>query len=318
MQQKDQSIDSLTIPYKKGYLPVSDGYRLYYECCGNPAGKPVLFIHGGPGSGFSENDKRFFDLSSINLILYDQRGAGRSEPFACLENNTTQQLVGDISRLLDFLHLEKVFLFGGSWGSTLALIYAIQNPDRVTGMLLRGIFLANKADIEHYIGGGVKNFFPEAWERFVSLVPESEQKNIAPYYLQMMQSRNSEIREKYTYEWARYEMSIFKLDITEMDIQNSLKEVSYRSLSPLEAHYIAGNCFISENYIIHNAHKISHIPTSIIHGRYDFICPPVNAVILHRTIDKSRLSIVTAGHSSSERAIERNLKSEMKRLAGKM
>ena len=303
-------------PYKKGYFKVSKIHSLYYELYGNPKGKLVLFLHGGPGGGFSERDKRFFNPKKYNLILFDQRGSGRSKPFASLEENTTFDLVEDIRKLLEFFKIKKIFLFGGSWGSTLALVYAIKYPKTVSGMLLRGIFLCSKEDKKHYFGGGIKNFFPDIWERFISNVPKKyrNENNIPSYYLKMMNSKNKKIKEKYTFEWAYYEMSILKLKTKEGKILKLMKEGSYKSLAPLEAYYLKNNCFISNNYILNNCDKISNIPISIIHGRYDFVCPAINAFKLHSKLKNSKLYIVCAGHSSSEKEIEKRLISEMNRF----
>lgn len=298
--------------YKSGFFKVTDGHNLYYELYGNPKGKPMLFLHGGPGAGFTDDDKKYFDPEAWNVILFDQRGAGRSKPFASLHKNTTQELIKDIRKLLDFLKIKKTYLFGGSWGATLGLTYAIERPEDVLGMILRGIFLARKVDNKHYIGAGVKNFFPEAWERLVSRVPLKERKSIEKYYLKQMLSDDEKIKEKFSFEWAYYEMSILKLKMSHLKILKFLKHFSYKSLSLLEAHYIANLCFIPENFILKNAHKIKHIPISIVHGRYDFICPPINAYQLHKKLKNSNLFIVTAGHSASEKNIEKKLISEVK------
>lgn len=301
--------------YQKGYLPVSDGHKLYYEACGNPKGKPVLFLHGGPGAGFSDKSKRFFDPKIWNIILFDQRGAGRSTPFASLKANTTQKLVNDITKILDFFRIEKTLLFGGSWGSTLALMYGIENPGRVNGMLLRGIYLGTRSELQYYLGGGVKTFAPEAWERFISHVPKEHRKTPWRYYLEKMQSQNAKIKEKYTYEFAYYELSIIQMKPTEAKIQEYLKGISYKSMSPLEVYYLTHNCFIPDNYILNKAHRLSHIPISIVQGKYDLICPPIYAYLLHKKLKNSTLHFVTAGHAASEKEIEKKLIAEMKRFA---
>lgn len=303
-------------PYKSGYFPVGDGHKLYYELYGNPKGEPVLYFHGGPGTGFSEKDKRFFDPKIFNVILFDQRGAGRSKPFSSLHENTTQHLVDDARKLLDFLKVKKSILFGGSWGSTLALVFAITHPEMVEGMVLRGIFLATEDEDKHFVGGGVKHFFPEAWERLISHVPRKERKNILAYYLSQMTSKDKGLREKYLYEWARYEISIMKLKApSEKKIKKILQEFSYKSFALVEAHYIANKCFLEENFILKNTHRIAHIPSVIVHGRYDIICRPSSAYKLHKRLKRSRLHLVTAGHSSSEKAIEKKLIEAMKYFA---
>ncbi len=227
--------------YKNGFINVSDGYKLYFELYGNPKGIPVLFLHGGPGAGFSDNDKQFFDKRRYNVIFFDQRGSSRSKPFGSIKKNTTQDLVNDINKILDYLNFDKVYIFGGSWGSTLALVYAINNPKRVRGLILRGIFLANKYSLEHYINGGIKEFFPDVWDRFVKPVKNGEKP--ANYYLKRILSKNKKISEKFAYEWAYYEMSFYTINkISNPD--KILKTFSYRSLAILEAHYIINKCFL--------------------------------------------------------------------------
>ena len=303
-------------PYRKGYLKVSDGYKLYYELCGNEKGKPVLFVHGGPGAGCSENDRRFFNPKKYSIILFDQRGAGRSKPFASIKANTTWKLVEDINKLLQFLKIDKVFLFGGSWGSTLSLIYATNYPETVTGMLLRGIFLGTKPEIKFLYGGAAALFFPDAWERLASLAPAAKRNNLAAfinYYLNKMLSKNKEEREKYTYEWARYELSLLKLNMPEKEVRKTMKEFNYRSLAVLEAHYLGKSCFLPQNYILKNCGKLK-IPVSIVHGRYDVICAPSAAYALHKKLKQSKLFFTLAGHGSRDEGNVQRLVSEMERM----
>ena len=303
-------------PYRHGYLDVGDGHKLYYELCGNPNGKPVLYVHGGPGSGCSPNSRRFFNPKKWNIILFDQRGANRSKPFASLHANTTWKLVGDIRKLLRFLNIKRVFLFGGSWGSTLSLLYAIKHPETVTGMVLRGVFLGRKEDIMYTYGGGAEDFFPDAWERFSGMVPAGRRNDIIGYYAQQMKSRNKKRRDKFAFEFAYYEISLIKLKMTHKDVMKTLKEFSYKSLGIIEATYMEKNCFLPKDYIPSNIRKISNkIPVSIVQGRYDVLCPPYQAWQLHKALPKSRLFYVTAGHGSSEPAIESKLVDEMKRMS---
>ena len=304
--------------YKKGYLKVNSVHSLYYECYGNPTGKPVLFLHGGPGAGFSDADKRFFNPSIFNVILFDQRGASHSQPFGNIEENTTQDLVNDINRLLDFLNIGKVLLFGGSWGSTLALVYAIQHAERVTEMLLRGIFLGNKASIDYFINGGVKEQFPKVWARFENLVPQNERDNIPTYYLNKMLSKDEEVSNRYAFEWAYYEMSIYKQGITsDEEIKKLVDNMPFKSLAIMEAHYCANYCFIPDDYILNNIKAIENIKTVIVQGQHDVICPPIFAEQLHQAFgQQSTLHLVNAGHASSEPAIEAVLKKEVENFSG--
>jgi len=297
--------------YKTGYFDVSDGHSLYFELYGNPKGIPVLFLHGGPGAGFSDGDKKFFHKSRYNVLFFDQRGTSKSKPFGSIENNTTQDLIRDINSLLDHLNFDKVYVFGGSWGSSLALIYAIHEPQRVKGLILRGIWLANKYGLDHYINGGIKEFFPDVWERFSKLVPEGE--NPVSYYLDKMLSDDKEESDKYAYEWAYYEMSFYTINKM-LDPADILKTFSYKSMAILEAHYIKNLCFLSEDFIMENIDKIKDIKTSIVHGRYDFICTPAQAFRLHTGLNDSVLNITNAGHSSSDVENKKALISELRRI----
>jgi len=297
--------------YKSGYIDVSDVHSLYFELYGNPKGIPVLFLHGGPGAGFSDKDKKFFNKRIYNVIFFDQRGSSRSKPFGSIENNTTQDLVGDINKVLDYLGFDRIFVFGGSWGSSLALVYAIYHPERVKGLILRGIWLANKYGLEHYINGGIKEFFPDVWDRFAKLVPEGE--NPVDYYLDKMLSDDKKVSDKYAYEWAYYEMSFYTINKI-ADPTEIIKTFSYKSLAILEAYYIKNNCFLSEDFIINNVDKIKNIDVSIVQGRYDFICPPSQAFRLNSRLNKSSLNITNAGHSSSDIENKKTLISELRRI----
>jgi proline iminopeptidase len=302
-------------PYEKGEFEVTDGHHLYYERYGRPGGLPVLFVHGGPGAGFDEEDKGFFDPDVFDVLLFEQRGSGRSRPFASLDANNTDALVDDINRLMAAFALDRVLLFGGSWGSTLSLVYAIRNVERVMGMLLRGIFLADRGSIDHFVNGGVGGLYPEVWDRFIAQVPEERRDDVSAFYLDQMQSSDENVRERYCYEWARYELSLVKLDPASVDLDDMLTHYNYRSLAPLEAHYMAHQCFLPDNYILDNAAALSGIPTAIVHGRYDVICPPRDAYTLHRFLPDSRMNFVCAGHSASEGAIRETLVAELARFA---
>ena len=302
-------------PYAKGHVSVGDGHRLYYERCGKKNGVPAVFLHGGPGTGFVEKHKALFDFQTFNVLFFDQRGAGRSRPYGTTKNNTTWDLVRDITFLLDKFGIERAVIYGGSWGSTLALVYAIKHPERVAGLVLRGIFLSNKAGARYYLQGGVGNFAPEAWERFVSHVPRKNRNDVAGYYRRMISSPNKAIRQKFCYEWSWYEMSIVALKVDPGKIDAMLQEYSYESLAILESHYITRDCFLPSNYILKNAAKLSRFPVAIVHGRYDLICRPVEAWQLHRKVKGSRLHFVVGGHAASEPAVKRMIKNELKRVA---
>lgn len=290
-----------------GYLKVSEIHEIYYEVCGAVDGEPYLFVHGGPGAGFSEQDKRFFDFKKHKVIFFDQRGSSKSKPFGCIKENTTQDLVTDINVLLKYLNIPKINVFGGSWGTTLSLVFAIQNSEKVKSLLLRGLFLGDKKSIDHFLNGGVENEFPKEWNRFKKNVPNSSTLSISQYYLDQMLNGTPENREFYCYEWAFYEISIFKKGITEYEIDGIVKQFSYHSLAIMEAHYLSNNCFIEDDFILNHCEILDSIPKIIIHGKNDTICPVVYTKELHRKFKNSKLYIEDAGHSDSEPAIEKRI-----------
>ena len=300
-------------PYKTGHLNVGKGHKIYYELVGNPRGKPILFVHGGPGGGCSADDRRFFNPKKFNVILFDQRGAGRSKPFASTHANTTPELVEDMQKLLSHLGIKKAFLFGGSWGSTLSLAYAAQHPQSVTGMMLRGIFLATPEETKHAFGGGAQKHFPEAWERFTSIVPKSKRNKIVDYYLSKMTSKNKAVRRKHSYEWSYYEMSMLKLKSSPEDIKKSLSKHNFESLSVLEAHYAKNDFFIKKGHLLKSAKKMK-MPVVIIQGRYDAITPPIAAWKLHKTLPRSKLIFTVAGHGSSDQGNTQAILKELKKI----
>ena len=301
-------------PYNKGYLNVGDGHNIYFEECGNPKGYPILFIHGGPGAGCSKDDRRFFDPKKWRIILHDQRGAGRSQPFCGIRENTTWHLVKDIELLLTELKVDrKVVLFGGSWGSTLSLVYAIAHPERVAGMVLRGIFLATSESMRDYLGGVTYKYYPEVFERFIEQVPDNYKNSPAKYYYkQMTRTKSKEYLERLSYEWAHYELAmLFLKEKSPEALDKVIKSFPYQSLSVLEAHYIANMCFLEDNYIIKNARKIpADAPITIVHGRYDVVCPPYQAWRLAKKLPWAKLHFVTAGHASCEPEIRKMLIAE--------
>lgn len=297
-------------PIKKGHLKVSQLHEIYYEVCGNPKGIPFLFIHGGPGAGFGEADKRFFDFTKHKVIFYDQRGASRSKPYGSITENTTAHLVQDITYLLDYLKIKTIYIVGGSWGTTLALVYAIQYPHRISGLIVRSLFLANEAAINHYLGGGVQKYHPEAWTRFVNKVPKEKRSNIISYYLKQMLSGE----DSFAYEWAFYELSIYQKNITAAKVKELLDKIPYQSLAILEAHYLANRCFLPANYLLKNAYKLKDISIQLIHGRFDMICPPMYAYAFNDRLAKSTLTIVDAGHSDKEESIAKELLSAIQNI----
>lgn len=307
-------------PYNSGYLAVGDGHEIYHEECGNPNGVPVLYLHGGPGAGCDENTRRFFDPKKCCILVFDQRGSGRSKPYASTNANTTQHLVDDINKLLSKLGKEKVVLFGGSWGSTLALVYAIMHPERVLGMVLRGIFLSESLECLDYLGGQTAHSrFPEICERFLNNVPEDARRNPADYYFAMMTSGDKKTRRKFAYEWSFYECARLQLvPPPEDELRKEILSESFVSLAIMEAHYIRNLCFLKDGFILENVHRIPHVPISIIHGRYDDVCPVESAIRLHRVLPRSKLHIVTAGHSRTDPEILEKLVSETDLMISKL
>lgn len=299
--------------YGKGYLDVGDGHSIYYELSGNPNGKPVLFVHGGPGGGFSEKDKRYFHPKLFNIITFDQRGSGKSKPFASIKNNRTDNLVKDIKKLLDFLGIKKTYLFGGSWGSTLCLVYAIKYPETILGMVIRGIFLGTREENDYFVYDA-RSSFPEEWEKMVELVPKKHRKNIMRYYYKMMMSKDKNTENKYRLAWATYEFSVSKLIFSEKKLKEIFKEVNFKSFSLIELHYLVNNCFLPKDYILKNARRLNGISTVIIQGRYDNVCNPYMAHLLHKRIPKSKLYYTLAGHASSDPETEKLLIKEINRL----
>ncbi|HSH31277.1 MAG TPA: prolyl aminopeptidase [Candidatus Saccharimonadales bacterium] len=287
---------------RSGRLKVGDGHELYWVDWGNKDIKePVFYLHGGPGGGFDEKDFNRFDPKKHRVVLHDQRGSGRSTPFASIQHNTSQDLVSDITKLKNELGFDKISLYGFSWGSTLSLLYAMANPAVISKMLIGGIFLARKADNDFYLRGLIASHFPEVWERFTAIVPENERTNISQYYKSQMFGQNDDAKKRFAKEWMVYESSILKLDYVPANVERELKDFASESLAYLEAHYILQDCFIEEDYILKHAGKLKNIPTVIVHGRYDFICMPSAAYELAQALgEKALLHFVMAGHSTGD------------------
>jgi proline iminopeptidase len=287
-------------PYKTDYLKVSELHKIFYQLGGNPEGKPVMVIHGGPGGGCSPDMFRFFNPQKFHIILHDQRGAGQSKPYAEIKENTTQHLVEDIEKLRRHLNLGKVILFGGSWGSTLALAYAETYPQNVSGMILRGIFTGSKEEIDHFYHGATARYFPENYERLLQYIDNPEQMNYAAQLLIKIQSPDPEVRKKYALAWGKYEIKMAALNIPDRVVDDIFKEWNPYDFALFENYYMANNCFLEEGELLNNAHRMEDIPAVIVNGRYDVICPPITAYKLHKKLPKSELIIVErAGHSAS-------------------
>lgn len=285
-------------------LPVDDTHTLYIEECGTPNGFPIVVIHGGPGAGSSVNSRRFFNPDKYRIIVYDQRGCGKSQPHAALTNNTTQDLINDLEKIRNHLNIDKWLLFGGSWGSTLALLYAQQHPQCVTAMILRGIFLSRRKDIDWLYKEGANRVFPDAWKEFIRPLPKPLPDDIIGEYQKLLHSSNEFTRIGAAKAWATWEASCATLK-PNPGIMNAFTDPHMAlSLAKIEAHYFANHSFIDENQIIDNMDKIADIPGVIVHGRYDMVCALDNATALNKAWDNASINIIReAGHSSGEPGI---------------
>ena len=294
-------------PYDIGHLQVSDVHHLYYEQSGNPNGRPAVFLHGGPGAGLIPEYRRFFDPEAYRVILFEQRGSGRSLPHASLEDNTTWHLVADIEKLRNHFGVEQWLVFGGSWGSTLSLAYAERHPERVRGLVLRGIFLGRPGEIRWFYeaGHGASAIFPETWEQYLQLIPESERGDMITAYYRRLTSDDYSVRLEAAEAWSLWEASALKLLPDPKLIEEFTEPEMAIALARIECHYFANNCFFdTDNYLIENVDRIRHIPAVIVHGRYDMVCPFTNAWDLHRAWPEASLEIVpNAGHAASEPGI---------------
>lgn len=285
-------------PFNEGFLNRGI-HHIYFEETGNPDGIPVMFLHGGPGAGCAPAHRRLFDPHRYRVILMDQRGCGRSEPFASINLNTTQDLIDDIEALLQHLDIPNVILFGGSWGSTLALAYGAAYPDRCLGFVLRGVFLGTRAEIDWFLYD-MGRFFPEAYDRFIRPIPPSERDNLLAAYYQRLTSPSKTIACQAARSWAAYENSCATLAAVSRDAGDSAL-----SLALLEAHYFTHDCFLPENHIMDNLNRLNHLPAIVVQGRHDVICPPFTAYRLVEAWGRqAQLRMVDdAGHSAFESGI---------------
>lgn len=292
-------------PYAEHRLDVDDVHSIYVEECGNPHGIPVVFLHGGPGLGCDSDCRRFFDPERYRIILFDQRGAGRSTPFAELSSNTTQDLVADMEAIRTALDIDKWVLFGGSWGATLALVYAETYPAKVSGMILRGIFLCRQAEFDwFYKEGGASRVFPDYWDEFVGHLPKAERNNVIAAFHKRLHGDDDVARMSAAKTWSRWESMCSTLQPSRVVKEKFSRPHTAVSLAKIECHYFMNHAFIEENAILENASRLKNIPGIIVHGRYDAICPVDNAYALHNAWPESELYIVrNAGHSAMEPAI---------------
>ena len=294
-------------PFDRRSLDRGDGHTIYVEQCGNPEGRPVVVLHGGPGGGCSPMMRRFFDPARWRVVLFDQRGCGRSRPHASVKNNTSWHLVRDMEAIRETLGLERWALFGGSWGATLALIYAITHPERCRHLTLRGVFLMERRELEWFYGGGAGQFWPEPWRRFREMIPEAERGDlIAAYHRRLFDTPPHE-QTRFARAWAAWENALASISSTG---QGGEAQAEYaRAFARLENHYFVNAGFLEhDGWIRANLHRLTGVPGDIVQGRYDMICPPVSAHLLHGGWAGSDLHMVPhAGHALSEPGIAERL-----------
>lgn len=290
-------------PYRSGHLTVDETHTLYWEECGNPNGVPVLFLHGGPGSGLSSRHRQFFDPAYYRIVLFDQRGAGQSTPLGEVRNNTTPLLVQDIEQLRQMLGITRWLVFGGSWGSTLALAYGQAHPEACTGFVLRGIFLCTPREIDWFMNG-IANFFPNIHAEFVKDIPLQERSDLLSAYCQRLFSDDPAVSLRAARTWSRYEGSCLHLLPHPEVVDEFGSDAVALGVGRLEAHYFRHLGFFSPDQLITNVSRIAHLPAVIVQGRYDVICPPQSAWALHQAWPSARLQVVEdAGHSAMEPGI---------------
>ena len=295
-------------PFKHFYLEVDELHAIYVEECGNPRGVPVVFLHGGPGAGCEPHHRCYFNPDVYRIILFDQRGCGRSRPHAELTRNTTWDLVNDMELIRKELGVDKWVVFGGSWGSTLALAYAESHPQRVSGLILRGIFLARQQDIDWFYQQGTSRLFPDYWQDYIAPVPESERNHMVTAYYRLLTSEDPAIREDAARAWSVWEGRTATLKPDERVISHFGDLHTALSIARIECHYFVNQSFLEPNQLVRDACRLKGIPGYIVHGRYDAICPVDQAFELHEAWPDARMTIVPdAGHAVVEPGITRAL-----------
>ena len=305
-------------PYATDMLDVGDGHRVYFEQSGNPKGKPVIFIHGGPGAGTNSNHRRFFDPNKYRIILFDQRGCGKSTPHASIEANTTWHLVADMELIRSKLGISKWQVFGGSWGSTLALSYAVKHGEKVTELVLRGIFLLRKRELAWFYQYGTCEMFPDAWEEYLKPIPESERHDMMSAYFKRLTSENRDERLNACKAWSLWEGFTSGMYEDLEKVKQSFGDERFaEAFARIECHYFVNKGFFpSDGWLLEQAATLRHIPTVIVQGRYDVICPMSSAWELHRVMPEAELFVIPdAGHSAFEAGNSRALTAATDRFA---
>ena len=301
-------------PYETGRLPLDSGHAMYWEQSGNPQGKPVVFLHGGPGAGATPVHRRFFDPAVWRVVIYDQRGSGRSTPQGGLENNTTPHLIDDIETLRNHLGIDKWMVFGGSWGSTLALAYGEAYPDSCTAFIMRGIFLGRQQELDWFLYG-MKTVFPEVWDRLVEQLDDEERKDILTAYHRRLMSEDKDIYAPAARAWSAYEGACSTLLPSPETVAAFSGDHLAYALARIEAHYFVNDLFMEEGALLRNIDRIRHLPGIIVQGRYDMVCPIYTADALHRAWPEADYVIIPdAGHSAMEPGIRSALIRATERL----
>jgi proline iminopeptidase len=315
---RPQSADALLFPAcepgKTGELALDARHRMHWETCGRDDGVPLVFLHGGPGGGSLPHHRRFYDPAFWRIVLYDQRGAGRSTPVADLVDNTTSHLVADLERLRGYLGVDRWLLFGGSWGSTLALAYAEAHPDHVRGLVLRGVFLASRPEIDWFMLG-MRHVFPEAWRAFAEFLPPSERGSLLQSYYRRLTDPDSAVHLSAARAWDRYESACSALLPRGDGIARHDDDAAALAIARIEAHYFLHEGFVGRGELLAGLSRVRHLPCTIVQGRYDVICPPVTADALARAWPEAEYIVVPdAGHSVREPGITRELIFAVKRM----
>ena len=301
-------------PFDTGMLVLDGLHQMYYEQSGNPKGVPVVFLHGGPGAGANATHRRFFDPAHYRIVVFDQRGAGRSKPLGEIRDNTTPLLVEDIEKLRKHLKIDTWFVFGGSWGSTLAIAYAEAYPDRVRGLALRGIFLCRKSEIDWFLYG-LRELAPEAWRAFSSHIPEAERGDLLRAYHKRLMDPDPKTHMAAAKAWSVYEGSCSTLLPSPETVRAFAGDVLALGLARMEAHYFINDIFLPDNHLLANIHKLRKIPTVVVQGRYDLVCPVRTADELHAAWPEAAYHVIPdAGHSAMEPGIRAALVGAMDRF----
>ena len=306
-------------PYRTGRLRVSTVHELYFEECGNPKGKPALFIHGGPGAGAGKDSRRFFDPKRYRIVLFDQRGCGRSRPHASLEENTTWHLVADIEKLREQLGIERWLVFGGSWGSTLALAYAQAHPRRVSELVLRGIFMLRRAELRWFYQEGASALFPDRWEQYIAPIPSAERGDLIAAFHRRLTSDDRATQLAAAKAWSVWEAATSHLFVSEENVRRWSDDEFAIAIARIECHYfVHGGFFHAEDQLLIRVDAIRQIPAVIVQGRYDVVCPMMSAWNLHKAWPEAEFHVVPdAGHSAFEPGITHQLITATDRFVGK-